>query len=257
MVGSPAGDLRPHPPPAAVPHRPPPLQQRLPPVAPRRAAAAAVRLPQLRRAAKPSRRRSPPRRRGAAAGVSCHGCFDGWLLYGPPGRCGILYGYSEIQKCFLTNPLTGAAMEMPLYLGDIAMTNVLYMRKFMVCSPDLIAALSGASVLFYRPGAPSWSDGGGAARESYYTDSALYRGRIYALNTNDDLFVHEVGGADRRARSQGAGPPVGGSRRGIYQEVPLPRGVVHRQAAHGEMDGSSILSPFLSCEFRRDHSGGV
>ncbi|XP_034568568.1 uncharacterized protein [Setaria viridis] len=138
------------------------------------------------------------RRAGAvpAKDVTCHGCFDGWLLYGPHDR-----DNDDSHKCFLTNPLTGATVEMPLHLGDLAKSNVLYMLKFMVLSPDLIAALSGSYVAFYRSGAPSWSvspsDVGGdrGARGSYYVDSAFYSGKIFALNTADELFVHEVGAA--------------------------------------------------------------
>ncbi|CAM0146001.1 unnamed protein product [Urochloa decumbens] len=124
----------------------------------------------------------------AAEGISCHGCFDGWLLYGPHER------YSNIDKCSLTNPLSGATIEMPLHLGDRAKSNMLYTRKFIVCSPDLISAGCSDCVAFYRPGDPSWSVSPSNDNRGYYVDFAFYRGKIYALNNlADELFVHEAG----------------------------------------------------------------
>ncbi|PUZ43790.1 hypothetical protein GQ55_8G035700 [Panicum hallii var. hallii] len=147
-----------------------------------------------------------------AGDVSCRGCFDGWLLYGPLEHD----RYSgDVGRCFLTNPLTGATVEMPLLLGDRARTSVLCMRKAIVCSPDLIAVfLDARSVAFYRPGAASWSlcpsddDDGGRDRGSY-VDVAFYRGKIYALNTADELFVHDVGAA---AAGEGAPRAAAASR---------------------------------------------
>ncbi|CAN6374132.1 unnamed protein product [Urochloa humidicola] len=139
---------------------------------------------------------SGEKRRAAAAapaadeGISCHGCFDGWLLYGPDVH------YSDIvNKCSLPNPLSGATIEMPLHLGDLGKSNMLNTRKFIVCSPDLIAAGRGCSVAFYRPGDPSWSVSPSNDNRGYYVDFALYRGKIYALNLADELFVHDAGTA--------------------------------------------------------------
>ena len=132
-----------------------------------------------------------------AGDVSCCGCFDGWLLYGPRKHD----SYSgDVGRCFLTNPLTGATVEMPLLLGDRARTNVLYMSKSFLCSSDLIVVFLGArSVAFYRPSAASWSlcpsdddDDNGDRDRGSYEDVAFYSGKIYALNAVDDLFVHDV-----------------------------------------------------------------
>jgi hypothetical protein len=112
---------------------------------------------------------------------SCHGSFDGWLLYQP---------YGEDSKCFLVNPLSGATIEMPFSLDNGA--------KIIVCLPDLVTAiLWSSSVAFYRPGAPSWS----ACPSNYgrgrglYVDIALHRGKLYALSNEDELFVHEASAA--------------------------------------------------------------
>ncbi|XP_039779005.1 probable F-box protein At1g44080 [Panicum virgatum] len=116
---------------------------------------------------------------------SSHGSFDGWLLY---------QRYGEGSKCFLVNPLSGATIEMPLRLDDGARINIFPMRKIIVCSPDLVATiLRGSSVAFCRPGAPSWSacpsDDNGRGS---YVDVALHRGKLYALNDEGELFIHEV-----------------------------------------------------------------
>ncbi|CAO2140905.1 unnamed protein product [Urochloa humidicola] len=133
-------------------------------------------------------------RRAAAAapaveeGISCRSCFDGWLLYGPNDR------YSDIDKCCLTNPISGVTIEMPLHLGDLAKSNMLYTRKFIVCSPDLTAFGCGNSVAFYRPGEPSWLvSPSNDDNLEYYMDFALYHEKIYALSTADELFVHNAG----------------------------------------------------------------
>nr|CAB3490943.1 unnamed protein product [Digitaria exilis] len=91
--------------------------------------------------------------------IVVHGCFDGWLLYGPDDRD----TYDRRHKCFLANPLTGATVEMPLRFNDLAKSSMLYVHKLIVCSPDnLIAATCGNRVVIYWP---------------------------------DELFVHEVGDA--------------------------------------------------------------
>ncbi|CAN6348175.1 unnamed protein product [Urochloa humidicola] len=133
-------------------------------------------------------------RRAAAAApvaeesISCHGCFDGWLLYGPE------LPFSDMEKCSLMNPLSGATIEIPHHLCNLASTSVRYTRKFIVCSSDLIAAGYGCSVAFYRPGDPSWfSPPSDENRSGYYMDFALYRGKIYALhNQADELFVYDA-----------------------------------------------------------------
>ncbi|XP_039779006.1 uncharacterized protein LOC120646524 [Panicum virgatum] len=122
----------------------------------------------------------------------CHGRFDGWLLSHRHG--------DDFSKCFLVNPLTGATIEMPLRLDDGTKIDRFPMRKIIVCSPDLVAALLwvwGSSVAFYRPVAPSWSacrpsDGRG---RGVCVDIAVHRGKLYALNDDDGLFVHEVSAA--------------------------------------------------------------
>ncbi|CAO2179668.1 unnamed protein product [Urochloa humidicola] len=119
---------------------------------------------------------------------SCRGSFDGWLLF---------QRYGEYSMCFLINPLSGANIKIPLLLDNGARFDRFPMQKIIVCSPNLIAAiLWDSSVGFYRPGASSWS----ACPTDYwgrgsYVDIALYRGKIYALNTKDGLFIHEVGDA--------------------------------------------------------------
>ncbi|CAL4905716.1 unnamed protein product [Urochloa decumbens] len=141
-------------------------------------------------------------RRAAAAppaeGISCRGCFDGWFLYEPHDL------YSDIDKCSLTNPISGVTIEMPLHLG----------AKFIVCSPDLVAAGCSDSVAFYRPGDPSWSvSPSNNGSRDYYVDFAFYRGKIYALNTADELSVHKAGGGaavEHAIMSQGPKMCTGG-----------------------------------------------
>ncbi|OEL25409.1 hypothetical protein BAE44_0013572 [Dichanthelium oligosanthes] len=131
--------------------------------------------------------------------ISCRGCFDGWLLYGPKPH--LLDFYGDLRTGFLINPLSGATVEMPVHLNDLARSSVMYMRKAIVCSPDLIAAfLGGSSFAFYRPGAPSWSvcrpsdDDHDARRRGSYVDVAFYRGKLYGLNDVDELFIHKIAG---------------------------------------------------------------
>lgn len=131
-----------------------------------------------------------------------HGCFDGWLLYGPDDRD--TYDRRRRHKCFLTNPLTGATVEMPLRLDDLASSSILYVHKLIVCSPHhLIAVTCGSSVAFYRPGATSWSvcppdeAGGDRGRRSWYVDFVFHRGKIFALTSADELFVHDAATAGK------------------------------------------------------------
>ncbi|XP_025827500.1 uncharacterized protein LOC112902591 [Panicum hallii] len=140
---------------------------------------------------------------------SCHGSFDGWLLY---------QRYGEDSKCFLVNPLSGATIEMPLSLDNGA--------KIIVCSPDLVTAiLWSSSVAFYRPGALSWSACPSDRRaRGLYVDIALHRGKLYALNNEDGLFVHDVSAAAAAAVPKASRvvehaitpqPPAVANRRGL------------------------------------------
>ncbi|KAJ1255366.1 hypothetical protein BS78_05G094900, partial [Paspalum vaginatum] len=122
-------------------------------------------------------------------------CFDGWLMYWRHD--------SSYIRCtgLLVNPVSGAAMELPLRLADGAQIDTYPLRKLIVRSsppePDLFAAIfvvfQSCSVTFYCPGAPSWSsraplpsDGCG---RTPYVDIAFYHGKLYALTADDGLFI--------------------------------------------------------------------
>nr|CAB3489125.1 unnamed protein product [Digitaria exilis] len=110
----------------------------------------------------------------AADDVVCHGCFDGWLLYGPDDRD----TYDRRHKCFLSNPLTGATVEMPLRFNDLANSSMLYVHKLIsLCPPDVACA--------------------GYGGRRWYIDFVFHLGKIYAINTAYELFVHDVGDAEQ------------------------------------------------------------
>ncbi|TVU26860.1 hypothetical protein EJB05_29429, partial [Eragrostis curvula] len=73
------------------------------------------------------------------------------------------------------------------------------MSQVIVWSPDLvIALLCSGSVAFYRPGALLWSVSSpsveAGSRRRLIRDIALYRGKVYAIDSDDNIFVHELGG---------------------------------------------------------------
>ncbi|CAL4983251.1 unnamed protein product [Urochloa decumbens] len=113
---------------------------------------------------------------------SCLGSSGSWLLLKGP----------EIWP-LIKNPLTGAAMQLLNFRST-----TFNARKVIVCSPELIAAAVMYNshrdlVVSYRPGmSPSWSIGLCHNFYNWYQDMAFYEGRIYAVATSGDLFVHEV-----------------------------------------------------------------
>ena len=83
------------------------------------------------------------------------------------------------------------------------------MRKVLVCSSSLVAAILGRdvrrpgsahSLVFFRPGTGqlSWvllltTNMYGSKYGYKYRDIALYRGKIFALKSSEQLFTHEIG----------------------------------------------------------------
>jgi hypothetical protein len=107
---------------------------------------------------------------------------DGWLMYDSER-----YRYKHIRPCIFVNPSTGATIH---GLPEFIINPV---RKMIVCSPDLIAAIinGNTAVGFYRPGAPSWSISPAPSCRSY-KDIALCHGKLYALSEGEELFSHEL-----------------------------------------------------------------
>ncbi|CAO2146600.1 unnamed protein product [Urochloa humidicola] len=132
---------------------------------------------------------------------TCIGSFGSWLLFKYPWpRC----------HNTLWNLLTGATVQLPEHCNEpeclspyeLRPTGTTFTcanaRKVIVCSPDLIAGIvsyyrNQDLVMCCRPGMSSWSTGL-LYDYSYrrYQDMAYYEGRIYAVSTSGDLFVHEV-----------------------------------------------------------------
>ncbi|TVU26862.1 hypothetical protein EJB05_29431, partial [Eragrostis curvula] len=127
-------------------------------------------------------------------GERCYGCYDNWfLLCNWPGNAGRSPTFS------LSNPLSGATIEgIPLYSDDTKGIMGFPMPKVIVCSPDLVVALlCCGSVAFYRPGALLRSVSPSVEAGSWrrlIRDITLYRGKVYAIDNNDNIFVHELGG---------------------------------------------------------------
>jgi hypothetical protein len=107
---------------------------------------------------------------------------DGWLMYDSER-----YRYKHIRPCIFVNPSTGATIH---GLPEFIINPV---RKMIVCSPDLIAAIinGNTAVGFYRPGAPSWSISPAPSCRCY-KDIALCHGKLYALSEGEELFSHEL-----------------------------------------------------------------
>ncbi|CAN6363416.1 unnamed protein product [Urochloa humidicola] len=124
----------------------------------------------------------------------CLGSFGSWLLFEGPGPC---------RQNTLTNPLTGATVQLPSEcneperLSPYAKFTYFSVRKVIVCSPELIAGIVRTNhhqdiVVCCRPGMSSWSGLRWDCSYRFYEDMAFYEGRIYAVATSGDLFVHEI-----------------------------------------------------------------
>uniref|UniRef100_M8C5Z4 KIB1-4 beta-propeller domain-containing protein n=1 Tax=Aegilops tauschii TaxID=37682 RepID=M8C5Z4_AEGTA len=131
--------------------------------------------------------------------------FGSWFLYEHSGQLflhGLLSGNTptiEIPCCYheCTDDCDVAAHDRGMtvtLMGGTAMAR-LTMYKIVVCSFHLLAAIlytggtnTTFSFAFYRPGTLSWS----LLRASDYKDIAFHRGRIFALTSTEELFIHEV-----------------------------------------------------------------
>lgn len=143
--------------------------------------------------------------RFAAPGCHPRASFGSWFLYEHSGRL------------FLRDLLSGntPAIEIPCHyhectegcdvaahdrgmtvtlMGGMGMAR-LTMYKIVVCSFHLLAAIlytggtsTAFSFAFFRPHMLSWS----LLRASDYRDIAFHRGRIFALTSTAELFVHEA-----------------------------------------------------------------
>uniref|UniRef100_A0A0E0LGL0 F-box domain-containing protein n=1 Tax=Oryza punctata TaxID=4537 RepID=A0A0E0LGL0_ORYPU len=140
-------------------------------------------------------------------GTVCRGSFDGWLLYDS----------SEQLECFLMNPISKAKIDLPYHWYSDGDETIFRdygegegqhtmsfrenaVRKIVVCSPDLVAAvIAGYGVFFHRPGMHStWSF---AAGSGFVCDIAFYGGKLYSVSKNGELFVHEFSiGEDHSSR---------------------------------------------------------
>ncbi|CAM0150369.1 unnamed protein product [Urochloa decumbens] len=142
----------------------------------------------------------PPRRLftappGAAAAATLIRCYDDWLLY-----------YNEREDTyFLFNPLAGASVsDVPLLRNDGVAVKVKHpINKIIACSPDLLVGIFGSGhVAFYRPGtgATSWSvcPSHTCWAWGWFLDIALYRGKIYAVKSTNELFFYELPGRRRQ-----------------------------------------------------------
>ncbi|XP_062182155.1 uncharacterized protein LOC133886480 [Phragmites australis] len=130
----------------------------------------------------------------------CSGSFGNWLLFQEEGR--------TCRHHFLTNPLTKATMRLPsycnkpIYLNSDAAYSTrsrsihFFIRKVIVCSSDLIAARVTYRfrrpdvVACCRPGMSSWSTG--LCNGHVYDDMAFYKGKLYAVTIQGDLFAQEL-----------------------------------------------------------------
>uniref|UniRef100_A0A0D3HID5 KIB1-4 beta-propeller domain-containing protein n=1 Tax=Oryza barthii TaxID=65489 RepID=A0A0D3HID5_9ORYZ len=118
----------------------------------------------------------------------CRGSFDGWLLYHRNG-------YRDIRSSFLWNPFSGAVLDLPSRCDDAAggepmcFVNAIK-RKIVVCSPDLVAAaVEYTSLIFHLPNKhSSWAR---TNPNICCHDIAFHHGKLYSINNNDELFVHE------------------------------------------------------------------
>ncbi|XBJ22514.1 hypothetical protein VPH35_000893 [Triticum aestivum] len=140
--------------------------------------------------------------RFAAPDSHPHASFGSWLLYEHSGglfvrdlRSGntpaieIPCRYHECtDDCDVAAHDRGITVTL---MGGMGMAR-LTMYKIIVCSFHLLAAIlyTGGtfSFAFYRPGTLSWS----LLRASDYRDIAFHRGRIFALTSTEELFVHEA-----------------------------------------------------------------
>lgn len=141
----------------------------------------------------------PPQPRFPPPAERLYGCYDDWLLYSD------LFEARSPPTCSLSNPLSGITIaKIPIYHYSNGyawpMVVVFPMSKVIVCSLDLIAALlCSGTVVFCGPGDPRWSVSRSSDPDSRNADIALYRGKIYAVNSSDDIFVHElIGGGESK-----------------------------------------------------------
>ncbi|CAN6374134.1 unnamed protein product [Urochloa humidicola] len=159
----------------------------------------------------PAAAASPPGTAAAAATTFLLRCYDDWLLC-----CN-----DRDATWFLFNPLAAgtaaaaAVVDVPLLRDDRPGTRMQHpAKRIIACSPELLAGILGrGDVAFYRPppppaAAPAWSVCPPDTRGwGWYLDIALYRGKIYALKNNNELFFYNLdGGAPEHVFS--AHPPL-------------------------------------------------
>ncbi|KAF8664737.1 hypothetical protein HU200_054456 [Digitaria exilis] len=123
---------------------------------------------------------------------------DGWLELFNPG-----------DTYYMCNTCSGAIIRLPRVParhcvksaevgggggGGETIPSWSIIRKVMVCSPGLIAAiLYSNAVGLYRPGDTSWS----VYPAPECNDIAFYRGKLYSVTDDESLFAHElVNGSD-------------------------------------------------------------
>ncbi|KAK3118427.1 hypothetical protein QOZ80_9BG0698880 [Eleusine coracana subsp. coracana] len=142
-----------------------------------------------------------------------YSCCDDWLLYINDDEVVLTLSTATFT---MFHPLSGTTIAgIPLFadgyegLTGFPTPKALFEPKVIVCLLDLVATLlCGGEVAFCRPGDRSWSvslsrDAGGQRCDSI-TDITLYCGKIFAVDSNDHIFVHElmlIGGEPKTSRA--------------------------------------------------------
>ncbi|KAK3120516.1 hypothetical protein QOZ80_9AG0689230 [Eleusine coracana subsp. coracana] len=134
----------------------------------------------------------------------CVGSFGNWMLFERVGN-------KPTRRHFLKDPLTGSITWLPGHCNEPvhlspddgysqgtwsgSRSTNFFTQKVIVCSGNLIAAMiryrrHALAVVCCRPGMLSWSTG--VCTGPWYQDMAFYKGKLYTITTEGDLFAHEV-----------------------------------------------------------------
>ncbi|XP_034591859.1 probable F-box protein At1g44080 [Setaria viridis] len=133
----------------------------------------------------------------------CAGSFGCWMLFEQAGR-------RPSRRHFLENPVLGTTKRLPGHCREPVDLNPdgsgntrsgsrstrFFISKVIVCSSDLIVAMVNYKdrhpcvVVCCRPGMSSWSTG--LCNDHWYHDMAFYKGKLFTVTQEGNLFVHEV-----------------------------------------------------------------
>ncbi|KAM0909915.1 hypothetical protein ACQ4PT_014508 [Festuca glaucescens] len=145
--------------------------------------------------------------------------FPGCGFAGYQSACGNWLVFPRDDGCFLVDPFSRATVTLPalscirlqlpnavtgridldklVYATWMHMreSNKLHIRKIIMCSPNLVAALVGvgpvSQILMFQPGALSWSVRA-YDRCKWFEDMAFYQGKLYAIADDENLLLVNI-----------------------------------------------------------------